>query len=249
MKGKPGSSLRARLAALLLAAAFPALLLSGCSPAARAILGLDPFFDKDYYEEMDDLKEREERIIKQLEEDGMDPEEARKEAFKRVIEYNEVQKGWVDPWEYYRVYSCSELFEAMRKKEVPLAIRVQPIGREGDEVLYDIDNEDPFTIDLTEGSVTEWETTFKKVNSDKVETFRITFTAMPRSNDLLSAATWYEPADPQTDDPAMFLISQMFDPDQWKQYFSVKNVAQNGKSQRIMFKIYSVYLASQADAN
>ena len=239
MKGNHRSSLRACLA-LLLAAVLLALLMGGCGQGDRVVGGIR------YDKEMDDFDEAKEEtkeyIASKLEEEGMDREQARAEALDRVnaMEY------WVDPWEYYRVKTDSELFEAMRK-ETPLALMVEPIGREGDEVLYDVDNVEPFEIDLTEGSVTEWETTFKKVNSDKVETFKITFTARPRSNDLLSAATWYEPADPQTDDPAMFLISQMFDPDPWKAYFSVKNVSQNGKSQRFMFRIVSVYLPSPAE--
>lgn len=239
MKGNHRRSLRACLA-LLLAAVFLTLLLGGCGQGDRVLGGIR--HDKEM-EDYDEAKtEMKDYIASKLEEEGMDREQAREEALDRV----NAMDSWVDPWEYYRVKTNTELFEAMRK-ETPLALMVEPIGREGDEVLYDIDNEEAFKIDLTDGSVTEWETTFKKVNSDKVETFKITFTARPQSNDLLSAATWYEPADPQTDDPAMFLISQMFDPDPWKQYFSVKNVSKNSKSQRIMFRIVSVCLASLAE--
>ena len=90
--------MRACQAALLPAAAFPALLLSGCSPAAQAILGIDP--EKEYCDETDDREEREKNPIKRLEEDGMEPEEAGKEAFKRINEYDAAQKGRVDPWQF-----------------------------------------------------------------------------------------------------------------------------------------------------
>ena len=143
---------------------------------------------------------------------------------------------WLDPWEYYKVDTNSALFEAMGK-ETPTKLKVTPVGREGDEVIYEIDNVEPFIIDLRDGAVTQWETTFTKKNSQTAETFKITFTAVPSSADLLRAATYYEAADPKKDDPAMFLRSQMFDPAEWKKYFSVKNVSSNSRSQRIFFRI------------
>jgi hypothetical protein len=90
---------------------------------------------------------------------------------------------WVDPYEHFGVNDIVELYPLLAEAK-PLKIEVTPICFDNnDRELISFSNTDPFIIDMTDGAVTTYETSF--INGFYRYELKITLTGKPQSSDLL----------------------------------------------------------------
>ena len=90
---------------------------------------------------------------------------------------------WVDPYEYYGVNDIVALYPLLYKAK-PLKLEVTPICFDNnDRELIEFTNTGSFVIDMTEGAVTTYETSY--VNGYNRYDLKITLTGAPLSSDLL----------------------------------------------------------------
>ena len=147
---------------------------------------------------------------------------------------------WVNGYEYFNCNDPGALFQAMKEANV-LAMRVRPLGfyagnyyTKKDQV-YPIDNMELFEIDMTDGAVTEWTTTFTIY--EKKQTYTVTFTAAKNSLYGITAVIYYSGSkEGKTPGNAMVVMPQIGDIPEIKNAFSVNRA----NTQRMLFEVEAV---------
>ena len=98
--------------------------------------------------------------------------------------------GWIDPYAYFKVDTVFDLYPILSEKR-PAAIRVRPIAYASLGPIT-VSNAESFVIDLTDGAITVYNTTYYEGNSiDGAyarHEFAITFTAKSGSYDMFSVS-------------------------------------------------------------